>query len=137
MTECFLTRYLQYIHPDLKTVHNASLSYSQKIDLIDDSDRFTAFLIPGLRCLETMRKRLAYDPPMVVTDRDKKIFLSVPLFKGIKEKLLLKCSRDRQEEALSIMECFATFAGIILCNASGGNLKNSLAANLPKKSRKF
>lgn len=123
MTECFLTRYLQSVYPNLAPLKEASLSYSQKIDLINVSDFSVAFLISGLRCLESIRKRLAYDPAVIVTNRDKKVFLSVPLFKSVKNKLLPKGGRDRQEEAVLVMECFATFAGVILCNASNPDRK--------------
>lgn len=123
MTECFMTRYLQYVNPNLEPLKNAGCSYSQKVDLINSSDPSVGFLVSGLRRLESIRNRLACDPAIIVTDQDKKAFLSVPLFKGVKDKLLPKTGRKRQEEAISIMECFATFAGIILCNASSPDKK--------------
>jgi hypothetical protein len=145
MTECFLTRYLQYVNPQLEPLKNASLSYSQKIDLINSSDDSVAFLVSGLRCLESIRNRLAYDPAIIVTDRDKKVFLSVPLFKGVKDKLLPKTGRSRQEEPMLIMECFATFAGIMLCNASSPDKRilvefckhqKSVSSSSPQKRKK-
>ena len=118
MTECFLTRYLQNINPNHGPLKNALLCYSQKLDLISPSDSAVYFLMPGLRCLESIRNRLAHDPTVIVTDRDKRIFLGVPLFKAIRTRSLPQAGIDRQTEAMSVMECFATFAGIILCNAS-------------------
>jgi hypothetical protein len=132
MAERFLTRYLQCKHPRSKSLHNAGHSFSQKVDLIDPEDFSVSFLVTGLRRLDLIRNRLAGAPSIAVSGLDKKALLAVPLFGEFRNKAACKQNR-RNQDAVSVMECFATFAGIILHNEADPDKKRLLSAKNSKR----
>jgi hypothetical protein len=117
MAERFLTRYLKSLKPRSRSIQNAGLSFSQKLDQIKPKDSSVSFLIPGLRRMDLIRNRLSGDFPKAVTEQDKKALFAVPLFKEVMDSTGCE-SEKMSEDAVSVLECFATFAGIILHNAA-------------------
>ena len=112
MTKYHLTHYLEFNNATLGPLKDGDLSDAQKLDLINPSDPLVWFLVSVLHCLNKLRNRLAYDPAVIVTDQERKIFLSVATLKVVRKKILQK------DDAMSVMECFAIFAGMIMLYAA-------------------
>jgi hypothetical protein len=86
--EHFLTLYLQRRNPELGSLEGARASFSQKVALIDNGNPGTAYLLPGIRRLNSIRNRIAHTLHAEVTEDDVKAFLQIDMFRACKTKAL-------------------------------------------------
>ena len=59
--EHYLHRYLEAANPSLGDLERARLSFGQKLALADTEQMPIHLLVPGIRCLNSLRNRLAHD----------------------------------------------------------------------------
>jgi len=118
VVEHFLTAHLEAANPNLGSIENARISYIQKIELLGDKDKSLTFLIPGLKRLNSIRNRLAHNLSMDVDAKDSEVFLSIKLFKAMREEGS-KGFEPPPNDPLSVLEQFAKFAaGVFQASAS-------------------
>ncbi|WP_426662961.1 hypothetical protein [Rhodanobacter aciditrophus] len=110
--EYYLGRYLQLHNPSLGDVDDARLSFAQKVDLIDRNDRAVAYLIPGIRRLNKIRNRLAHSLNEGVTEEDRDVFLSVDLFRALRDAMAAPSVPSHAP--IDVLESFAQHAGMVL-----------------------
>jgi len=110
--EHFLTAFLVQRNPELGSVSDARLSFAQKVTLIGQASAGIAYLIPGIRRLNTIRNRMAHTLAADITTDDINIFLGITLFKAMRE------ARAKPNSAstvpVDILEDFAKHAGTCL-----------------------
>jgi len=68
--EAFLTDYLQHANPAATRIGDMRLSFAQKADLAYNRKTNFAFLMEGIKALNTLRNRLAHRLAYAVTDDD-------------------------------------------------------------------
>lgn len=115
--EHFLTEYLQFANPNLGVLDNARLSFSQKVELISDNDRSMESLKVGLRRLNTIRNRIAHKLQVDIRSEDREALLGISMFKAMRAESM-KRHGPKPEDALSVIEQFATFAAGLLQSGS-------------------
>jgi hypothetical protein len=110
--EHFLAEYLVARNPALGSLENARLTFTQKLALIGEATGGVAYLIPGIRRLNTIRNRLAHDLCADVTSDDINVFLGIELFEAMRDE----SAKPNQASAdpLDILEDFARHTGIAL-----------------------
>lgn len=112
--EHFLSEYLQHRNPDLGLIANARLSFAQKVYLLNEGDRAVAYLIPGIRRLNSIRNRLAHTMDAGVTSADVVDFLQTKLFVAMRAELARGNGEPPRSDPIDILEEFAKHAGLAL-----------------------
>lgn len=110
--EHFLTEYLVARNPELGSPEDARLTFAQKLSLIGDATGGVAYLIPGIRRLNTIRNRLAHNLSADVTADDVNVFLGITLFKAMRDE----AAKPNQTSGspIDILEDFSRHTGIAL-----------------------
>lgn len=114
--EHYLERYLQTRNPNLGNIDSARLSFAQKAALLDQKDASTSYLVPGIRRLNRIRNRLAHNLSASVTAEDRDVFLSIGLFRALRDALAAPATPSA--EPIDVLEAFAQHAGMALQGAS-------------------
>lgn len=70
IAEHFLDCYLRAANPSIQEWGNARLTFIQKIELADNPRSSIHLLVPGLRCLNTIRNRVAHRLKFEIADAD-------------------------------------------------------------------
>ena len=70
IVEHYLLSYLRAANPSLGGPERARLSLAQKLSLADNEESTIHLLVPGIRCLNTLRNRLAHNLHFSVSDFD-------------------------------------------------------------------
>jgi hypothetical protein len=112
--EYFLTEYIQARNPGLGSLDEARASFTQKIDLLGESDLVAQFLKPGLKHLNRIRNRLAHRHRNVLEESDKNTFLEIDLFRALRKYFATRFGLMTAEDPLSILEDFARMASSVL-----------------------
>ena len=115
--EHFLTAYLEAIAPNLSSIENVRLGFSQKIDLLRNDNPSISFLKPGSKRLNVIRNRVAHNLRVEVTIEDRDVFLSINLFSAMRTEGA-KHKGVPPEDPVSVMEQFAMFAAGFLQSSS-------------------
>jgi hypothetical protein len=110
--EHFLTEYLIARNPELGSTEDARLTFAQKLTLIGDASDGVAYLIPGIRRLNTIRNRLAHNLSADVTKDDVNVFLGTTLFKAMRDELAKP--NKPNDDPIAILEDFSRHTGIAL-----------------------
>jgi hypothetical protein len=121
VVEFYLTRYLQFENPNLAPLDDARITYAQKVDLIRSSHPMINELIPGLRRLGAIRNRLSHNLNADLTDDDRNVFLSAPLYRAFREAAAARYGENQPDDPVSVMEAFAMHAGSLFRNQSDPN----------------
>jgi hypothetical protein len=110
--EHFLTEYLIARNPELGSPEDARLTFAQKLTLIGDATGGVAYLIPGIRRLNTIRNRLAHNLSADLTPDDVNVFLGIELFKAMRDE----SSKPNKPsvDPIAILEDFSRHTGISL-----------------------
>lgn len=114
--EHYLTRYLEARNPNLRRLDNARLSFSQKAELIDREDPRVSYLVQGIQRLNRIRNRLAHNLSAGVSPEDRDSFLSVDLFRYLREALAPPAVLST--DPVDVLESFAQHAGMALQSAA-------------------
>ena len=112
--EHFLTEYLQAKNPDLGSLDDARVTFAQKIPLINTDELRIAYLLPGIRRLNTIRNRIAHSLHADVTQDDANVFLQIQLFSALRNESAKRSQRAPSSDPIDIMEEFAVHAGSLL-----------------------
>jgi hypothetical protein len=110
--EHFLTEYLIARNPELGSPEDARLTFAQKLTLIGDASSSVAYLIPGIRRLNTIRNRLAHNLSADVTQDDVNVFLGTTLFKAMRDESAKP--NKPNDDPIAILEDFSRHTGICL-----------------------
>lgn len=108
--EHYLTEYLSAQNPNLENLRKARLSFSQKIELADRQGSPEAYLFPGIRRLNQVRNKLAHTLMANVTAADRDTFLSIALFRAVRDVVAKPLSASTVP--IDVLEDFARHAGI-------------------------
>lgn len=111
--EYFLTRFLSSASPNLGSLDNARLTFSQKVELISELDPTVSFLKPGLRRLNAIQNRMAHRLRVEITSEDRDTLLGIQLFAAMREESARR-NGPKPDDALSVVEQFAMFASSLL-----------------------
>lgn len=117
--EHFLTEYLVARNPELGSVTEARLTFTQKVALVGDSTTGVSYLIPGIRLLNTIRNRLAHKLAADISMDDANILLGTGLFKALREKGAEP--ETPSSKPIDVLEDFAQHAGMVLQHSATGN----------------
>lgn len=112
--EHFLTEYLQAKNPDLGSLDDARVTFAQKIPLINTDEPRIAYLLPGIRRLNTIRNRIAHSLHADVIQDDANVFLQIQLFSALRNASAKRSQRAPSSDPIDIMEEFAVHAGSLL-----------------------
>ena len=110
--EHFLTEYLQSRNPELGSLEEARASFTQKLALVGSGTPGTRYLLPGIRRLNSIRNRIAHTLRAEVTDEDVRAFLSIDLFRAMREEEAKHRSEAPNMNPIAVLEDFAIHAGI-------------------------
>ena len=124
--EHYLTAYLEANNPNLGNLENARLSFAQKVALAEQPNAGERYLFPGIRRLNQIRNRLAHTLKAEVTNEDREGFLSIPLFKAMREAL--SAPSTPSDDPVVVLEDFARHAGVTLEAASNPDRQLMLRA---------
>jgi hypothetical protein len=108
--EHYLTDYLSTRNPNLGSTEKARLSFSQKVELADRPESPEAYLFTGIRRLNQVRNRLAHTLMAEVTEADRDAFLSIELFRALRDALA--APQTASTDPIDVLEDFARHAGI-------------------------
>jgi hypothetical protein len=131
--EYFLTRYIEYNNPNLPSIREVRLTFSQKMDFISPSDSLLYDLKPGIKRLNQIRNRLAHNIHVEIDDNDINVFYSIFLFKKMREALNKGSVRDLSRVPIIVYEDFAKFAAITFQARSSPMREIWASASLPKE----
>jgi len=84
--EHYLSEYLEKANPRLGSVAKARLSFSQKLELLDQKDPLLSEVLPGIKHLNAIRNRLAHRLSANVTADDATVFLNAKFFKAMRDE---------------------------------------------------
>jgi hypothetical protein len=112
--EHFLSEHLQAKNPNLGSLNEARITFAQKLSLIDARTSPVAYLLPGMRRLNTIRNRIAHSLHADVTEDDAREFMAARLFTAMREELAKTEQRVVSSDPIDIMEDFAIHAGSVL-----------------------
>ena len=112
--EHFLTEYLQARNPELGSLEEARATFAQKVALVGNGIPTIAYLLPGIRRLNTIRNRLAHTLRAQVTKQDADAFLQIDLFRALREELARTQSSAPSTDPIDVFEGFAAHAGMSL-----------------------
>lgn len=111
--EHFLTRVIEVMNPNLGSLTDARVSFSQKLDLVDPKNPIVHALLPGLRRLNQVRNRMAHRLRGVVTDADRDALLAIPFFSVAYGSGMSPCG-PQTSEPIGVLEQFSEFAASML-----------------------
>lgn len=114
--EHYLTEYLQATNPALGDLDEARVTFNQKVSLLKTDG--SSVLVGGLRRLNKIRNRLAHNLQATVTDEDAALFLSMPLFRAVREARKHGAEEQLSDAPLAVFEHFAYFASQLLSEPS-------------------
>jgi hypothetical protein len=112
--EHFLGEHLQAKNPNLGSLDDARVTLAQKLSLLDAKTSTVAYLLPGMRRLNTIRNRIAHSLHADVTEDDARVFIGISLFSAMREELGKREHRVLSSDPVDIMEDFAVHAGSVL-----------------------
>jgi hypothetical protein len=112
--EHFLTDYLQAQNPNLGSLEDARLSFTQKLLLVDEKKSVIVYLLPGIKRINTIRNRVAHSLEATITKEDRDLFLSIDFFVAMRNEEAKYDKRKLSFEPLDVMEEFSLFAGSAL-----------------------
>lgn len=110
--ERFVTENLQRTNPMLGSVEKAKLSFSQKIELLNQNHPDVADFTPGLRKLNSIRNRLAHQSGAEVTAEDVSTLMQCRTFSSAIRARLGKKVDDLKP--IEVLEQFSRYASIAL-----------------------
>ncbi len=119
--EHFLTEYLIIRNPELGSLDNARLSFTQKLALVGNGNPGVEYLLPGIRHLNVIRNRLAHTLRADVSDDDVRAFLAITLFRAMREALSAPVVPS--SDPIDVLEDLARHAGVSLHAISTGHSK--------------
>ncbi|MBD2066310.1 hypothetical protein H6F93_02000 [Leptolyngbya sp. FACHB-671] len=111
--EHFLTEYVQAKNPQLGSLAEAHISFSQKVALVGTGEPGTDYLLPGIRRLNKIRNRIAHTLRAEVTEDDANAFLQIELFQSLRTELARTSSTPSvpSTDPIIVLEDFAKHAG--------------------------
>lgn len=110
--EHFLTEYLSARNPELGSLEEARLTFSQKLALVGEGSGGVSYLLPGVRRLNVIRNRLAHSLRAEVTMEDADAFLAIDLFRAMRDAG--HAPRLASADPIDVLEDFAKHAGLAL-----------------------
>jgi hypothetical protein len=110
--EHFLTEYLVARNPALGPLEDARLTFAQKLALIGEATGGVAYLIPGIRRLNTIRNRLAHSLSAEITSDDVNVFQGIALFKAMRDESAKP--NQASTDPMDILEDFSRHTGMAL-----------------------
>lgn len=119
--EHFLTEFIQLRNPDLGSLDDARISFSQKLALVGAGTARTSYLIPGIRRLNSIRNRLAHTLRAEVTTDDANVFLQIDMFSAMRNEKARRVSGAPSADPIAVLEEFAMHAGITLHASASRN----------------
>ncbi len=108
--EHYMTEYLGKVNPRLGSLHEAKLSFAQKLNLLDSKNPAIARIHSGLKRLNKIRNQLAHNLNASVTSDDAAVFLSEPSFNSMRVERFR--GKAISTDPLHILEEFCYFASI-------------------------
>ncbi len=119
--EYFLTELLRTKNPQLGSLDNARLTFSQKVSLIDSKSSEIKYLLPGIRRLNQIRNRLAHSLHANLSVDDADALLSCDLFRAMRDESAKRHSRPASAEPLNVYEDFALHVGSTIKSLTSGS----------------
>jgi hypothetical protein len=119
--EHFLKEFLRSRNPQLGSLEDARISFSQTVTLMGNATPGTGYLVPGIRRLNTIRNRLAHTLRAEVTDDDVKAFLAIDMFRAMRDERARRSSTVASTDPIVVLEEFAMHAGISLQASASRN----------------
>ena len=115
--EHYLQTYIVARNPNLRSVADARLSFTQTLALAKlDESVLVAELRPGIKRLNIVRNRLAHNLRAEITEDDAQSFLSAKMFVAMRNARAAPA--EPCSEPLTVLEEFARYCGIVLdCTA--------------------
>lgn len=110
--EHFLTEYLSARNPELGSLEEARLTFSQKLALVGGGTGGVSYLLPGVRRLNAIRNRLAHSLRAEVTTEGANAFLAIEFFRAMRDAG--HAPRVASAEPIDVLEDFAKHAGLAL-----------------------
>jgi hypothetical protein len=83
VVEHYLTLWVQYQNPNLGSIDEAKLSFSNKISLVGEKDISVKDLVPGLKRLNKVRNRIAHNLSVDILKEDEDALKSSKFFKAM------------------------------------------------------
>ena len=111
--EHFLTEYIQLRNPELGSLGEARVSFSQKIALVGVGPASISYLIPGIRHLNKIRNRLAHTLRAEVSEDDANVFLQIEFFRAMRKEKAKRFGNP-SSDPIDVLEEFARHAGGML-----------------------
>jgi len=111
--EHFLTEYLEARAPELE-IKNAALTFSKKLALVGIGDPGVAYLLPGIRLVNTIRNRIAHRLTADVTEDDARQLLSIDVFRAMRAESDRRHGRSLNDDPVDVVERFCKHAGMAL-----------------------
>lgn len=106
--EHYLTENLQKANPRLGPLSKTRVTFSQKVGLLDRTNRSLNEAIPGIERLNAIRNRLAHQLDVNITQEDIAIFRSASMFWAMRQESAKPGVPS--EDPLDILEDFARHA---------------------------
>jgi hypothetical protein len=106
--EHYLTENIQNANPRLGQLSKTRISFSQKVALLDRSNKNLNEAVPGIERLNAIRNRLAHQLDVKITDEDLTAFRSAGMFWAMREESAKPASPSTDH--LDILEDFARHA---------------------------
>jgi len=122
IVEFYMTAYLQKTNPNLGSIDDAKIGFGQKVELLGEKDLFVKTLIPGVRRLNAVRNRLAHNLSVRVTQDDVNAFMSIGIYKAIREKPENQAD-PLNNDPLEVYDDFAMFVAGIFHHGSSEESK--------------
>jgi hypothetical protein len=119
VVEHYLTLWVQYHNPNLGSINEARLSFSNKISLVGEKDISIKDLVPGLKRLNKVRNRIAHTLNVNILREDEDALKSSKFFKAmIDQDQGLYCSPTAC--GIELLEGFAKYSAGMLQAGSHG-----------------
>ena len=83
VVEHYLTLWVQHQNPNLGSIDEAKLSFSNKIVLVGENDILVRDLVPGLKRLNKIRNRIAHNLSVDILKEDEDALKSSKFFKAM------------------------------------------------------
>jgi hypothetical protein len=112
--EHYMSEYIEKANPRLGSVAKARLTFSQKLELLDQKNPQLVEVLPGVKHLNAIRNRLAHRLSANVTTEDAAVFLNAKLFKALRNEGAKPATPS--QDPLDILEEFAQYTSSTLSN---------------------
>jgi hypothetical protein len=109
VAEHFVTRYIEFMNPQLRGLDDARLTYAQKVHLFAKLSPISEGLCGGLIHLNRVRNRLGHNLGGPITNEDRSAFLSSKMFAAMRTARQERWGPE-PDEPVDVLEEFTRFA---------------------------